>query len=186
MWFGCWQQPWLALAARQGRAWWGSWHGFPGTGWTDGPLLISALSLKMCKQTTTLTPAAPAWVDVFPRISARVIQPFHTSLSVVKSSSSRTRELNKNEREWESTAQSRLYLLFNTSPSCGCQRRERYITYFSISLTVPSFLQQIKVFSWRVRNLSLVYYFKLAARALKQEDLFDHIRKFNQRERDVL
>lgn len=63
------------------------------------------------------------------------------------------------------------YIRFSTHPlAVDVSTRERHITFFSIFLTVPSFPQQIKAFSWRVRNLSFVYYFKLAARALKQRE----------------
>lgn len=151
MWFGCRQQPQLASSARRGRGSRGSWPGSPGTGWTDGPGFSAASHLstflKNMQINNNINPHGPSMGGCIPRVSAQVVQHFCTSLSIVKSSSLGTREVNKNEREWESIAQSRLYLLFNTSPSCGCQHRERYITYFPISLTVPSFLQQIKVLS---------------------------------------
>lgn len=121
------------------------------------PILISVLSWKICKWTTTLTPQ-PQHAEMTTHFFIEVLQPFCTSLSNAKSSSFGTRALNQNGREWESIAPSGLYLLLNTSPSCKCQHRERYITFFPISLTVPNFLQQIKVFSWRVRNLSLVLF----------------------------
>lgn len=38
-WSDCWQQLWLASAARRGRGWRESWSGFPGTGQTDGQQL---------------------------------------------------------------------------------------------------------------------------------------------------
>lgn len=157
------------VSPEAGKKWCGCWlQGYKGREGlaslaldrqTDSDPAASNLGalLKNLETHNNIYPIVPAWGDDT-HFLTEVLQPFCTSLPNTKSSSLGTRALNQNEREWESIAQSRLYLLFNTSPSCRCQHRERYITFFPISLTVPNFLQQIKVFSWRVRNLSVVLF----------------------------
>lgn len=85
-------------------------------------------------------------------LSTQSIQPFHTSSS-------------HDIAHWEPSYRTKMkengkallkvnYIYFSTHClAVDASTRERYTTFYSILLTVSSFLQQIKVFSWRVRNL---------------------------------
>lgn len=135
---GCWHQLQLALATGWDRGWQGSWPGFPGTEQTDRqtvilPLLISVPSWKICTW-TTLT-SQPQQGEVTTHFLPELLQPFCTSLSNAKSGSWATRALNQNEREWESTAQSWLYLLFKHIPQLQMsaqrkvERKKGFLSY---------------------------------------------------------
>ena len=101
-------------------------------------------------------------------LSTQAIQPFHTSPphDIPHREPNYRTKMKENEKALLKVN----YIYFSTHYlAVDVSTRERYTTFYSISLTVPSFLQQIKVFSWRVRNLFHIL-FSICCKGFKEKN----------------